>query len=65
MKEVEEHYEQTKQVWSIVRHKDNVDLDIITLQIFEANTDEILLDMSWNAKDFFKQMVDLQYEYGK
>lgn len=60
-----ETYNKTKQKWSIGKHFENIDLDIVKLEIYEAETDKILLEMTWNAKDFFKQMLDLQYEYAK
>ncbi len=65
MAEVQETFNKTKQVWRVVKHFENVDLDQVVLQVFEDGTENMLLDMSWNAKDFFKQMLDLQYEYGR
>jgi hypothetical protein len=58
-------FSDTKQVWTIIRDKDNVDLDIVKLEIFDIKTNQIILDMSWKAKLFFKTIVDLQYEYAK
>jgi hypothetical protein len=58
-------FQGTKQRWSIIKHFDNVDLDQVRLEIFECNTDIILVDINWDAKEFFKKMVDLQYEYAK
>ena len=65
MAEEEIKYTGTRQKWSIEKHFENVDLDEVRLQIFEEGTDNLILDMDWNAKDFFKQMLDLQYEYAK
>jgi hypothetical protein len=58
-------FQQTKQVWSIIRHFDNVDLDQIKLEIYDPETNTILIDINWDAKDFFKKMVDLQYQYAR
>ena len=64
MKDVETHTG-TKQVWSIIRHTENIDLDQIKLEIYEPVTNDLLIEVNWDAKDFFKKMVDLQYEYAK
>ena len=49
----QENYKSTKQVWSIIKHFENIDLDQIKLEIFHPETNELMVDISWNAKDFF------------
>lgn len=55
----------TRQKFSVVKHFENIDLDQIKLEVFDDTTDEILVELVWDAKDFFKQITDLQYDYSK
>lgn len=58
-------YENSKQVWTIIRNSEDIDLDQVKLEIYHPITDDLLVDINWNAKDFFKKIVDLQYDYGR
>ena len=58
-------FEDTKQVWTIIRNPDDVDMDLIRLEIFDPDNDDLIVDINWKAKDFFKKMVDLQYDYAR
>jgi hypothetical protein len=59
------NYKDSKQKWTIIKNFENIDLDQVKLEIYHPITEEILVDVTWNAKDFFKKIVDLQYEYAK
>ncbi len=64
MAEVQQTIQSTRQEWCIIRHNENVDLDKVVLTVFDE-ADNVLVDMEWKAEDFFKKMLDLQYEYGR